>query len=81
MSVATVQLFASYADMFGSQKLEVPLESGATVGDLVTLIRSFPGAESLPLSPRVAINRRFAHTDQLVRARDEIALIPPVAGG
>jgi molybdopterin converting factor small subunit len=29
----------------------------------------------------VAINRKFATHDQLVDARDEIALIPPVAGG
>ena len=81
MSTVTVQLFASYADLLGAPTVELPLTPGATVQDLLRSIRSLPGASSLPLVPRVAINRSFAASDQLIEASDEIALIPPVAGG
>ncbi len=81
MSTVTVQLFASYAESFGGPTLEIPLDPGSTVGDLVHSIRSLPGAHVLPESPRVAVNRKFASFDQVVDPRDEVALIPPVAGG
>ena len=81
MSTVTVQLFASYAESFGGATLELPLKSGDTVADLVNSLRSLPGASILPDSPRVAVNRKFAAGNQVIDARDEIALIPPVAGG
>lgn len=81
MSTVTVQLFASYAESFGGPTLELPLESGSTVADLLDHLRLLPGADILPQSPRVAVNRKFAGADQVVHSRDEIALIPPVAGG
>jgi molybdopterin converting factor small subunit len=81
MSTVTVQLFASYAESFGGPTLEIPLDPGSTVGDLIHSIRSLPGAYLLPQSPRVAVNRKFASLDQVVGPRDEVALIPPVAGG
>ena len=81
MSTVTVQLFASYAESFGGSTLEVPLGPGSTVEDLVIAIRSLPGAYILPASPRVAINKRFASLDDIVASGDDVALIPPVAGG
>jgi molybdopterin converting factor small subunit len=81
VSTVTVQLFASYAESFGGPTLQLPLKSGSTVADLLDHLRLVPGASILPDSPRVAVNRKFASADQLVHARDEIALIPPVAGG
>lgn len=81
MSLVTVQLFAAYADRFGRASLDVPLPPGSTVKDLIDAIRlrSVPG--TLPDSPGVAVNRRFATPDVPVSPGDEIALIPPVAGG
>jgi molybdopterin converting factor small subunit len=81
VSTVTVQLFASYAEGFGGSTLEIPLAPGSTVGDVVESIRSLPGAFFLPKSLRVAVNRKLAAEDQLVGPRDEVALIPPVAGG
>ena len=81
MSTVTVQLFASYAESFGGSTLELPLESGSTVADLLDRLRLLPGASILPQCPRVAVNRKFAASDQLVSSQDEVALIPPVAGG
>ncbi len=81
MSTVTVQLFASYAESFGGSTLELPLESGSTVADLIDCLRLLPGASILPAFPKVAVNRKFVAADQVVHARDEVALIPPVAGG
>ena len=81
MSTVTVQLFASYAESFGGPTLQLALKSGSTVADLLDHLRLLPGASILPDSPRVAVNRKFASAHQFVDAGDEIALIPPVAGG
>ena len=81
MSTVTVQLFASYAESFGEQTLKIPIAEGGTVRDLLGELRKLPGAEGLPESPRIAVNRKFAAPDQRVDSGDEVALIPPVAGG
>lgn len=81
MSAVTVHLFASYAESFGANNLKIELAPESTVADLVAEIRARPGSYILPPTPRVAINRKFAAPDQLVGFADEIALIPPVAGG
>ena len=80
MSV-TVLLFASYADAFGASSLSVDLPDKATVGDLLSAISSRPGAHVLPRKPLVAVNQRYAQASTLVSSGDEVALIPPVAGG
>lgn len=80
MSV-TVLLFASYADALGASTLSVDLPSDATVADVLANLRARPGAERLPPSPLVAVNQRYASASSAVRAGDEIAVIPPVAGG
>ena len=80
MSV-TVLLFASYADALGTSTLSVDLPSDATVADVLANLRARPGAERLPPSPLVAVNQRYASATSAVRAGDEVAVIPPVAGG
>ena len=80
MSV-TVLLFASYADALGAPSLSVDLPAEATVADVLAQIARLPGAELLPASPLVAVNQRYAATSARVSAGDEVALIPPVAGG
>jgi molybdopterin converting factor small subunit len=81
VSTVTVQLFASYAECFGTNALEIPITPGTSVNDLIRQIRALPGSEIVRDSARVAINRQFARPDQLVGPGDEVALIPPVAGG
>lgn len=81
MSAVTVHLFASYAESFGVKNLTIELAPQSTVADLVAALRSLPGSFVLPAIPRVAINKKFAAPDQLIRLTDEIALIPPVSGG
>jgi molybdopterin converting factor subunit 1 len=80
MSV-TVLLFASYADALGARSLALDLPAAATVADVLAELRTRPGAERLPPSPLVAVNQRYASATSAVRAGDEVAVIPPVAGG
>ncbi len=80
MSV-TVLLFASYADALGASSLRLDLPVDATVADVLARLRARPGAERLPPSPLVAVNQRYATAASVVRAGDEVAVIPPVAGG
>jgi molybdopterin converting factor subunit 1 len=77
----TLLLFASYADALGASSLDMELASESTVGELLSAIRSHPGAERLPPRPLVAVNQTYASLDSVLRAGDEVALIPPVAGG
>ena len=77
----TLLLFASYADALGASSLELELPRESTVGDLLSVVRSQRGAERLPPSPLVAVNQRYASVESIVRDGDEVALIPPVAGG
>ena len=77
----TVLLFASYADALGTSALELPLPAGATVREVLARLSSFPGAASLPPAPMVAVNQEYASHDRRLQAGDEVAIIPPVAGG
>ena len=77
----TLLLFASYADAFGASTLDMELPLESTVGELLSAVRARPGADRLPPSPLVAVNQRYATLESIVRQGDEVALIPPVAGG
>lgn len=76
-----VLLFASYADAFGARRIDVRMDAPCTVAELVAALRRLPGGERLPTKVLVAVNQAFANEAQPISATDEIALIPPVAGG
>ncbi len=73
--------FASYAEAFGRQEQALDLPAGATVDDFLAAIRKDPAAARVPPSPLVAVNQRYARPETKLAEGDEVALIPPVAGG
>ena len=77
----SVLLFASYADALGQPVAEIELPDRATVRELVERLRSGPGAETLPERPLVAVNQEYADYGRRLAPGDEVAVIPPVAGG
>lgn len=77
----SILLFASYADALGGDRVELDLPERASVADVVSELRARPGGATLPPRPLVAVNRRYAAYEQPLRADDELAVIPPVAGG
>ena len=81
MEIRTL-FFASYKELLGTGELELVLPEGATVSDLVSTLRSRGGAFTvLPTAPAVAVNMTYTDSGSLLSDGDEVALIPPVAGG
>ena len=76
-----VLLFASYADALGSPSVSVDVGPDATVAEILTAIANRPGGDLLPRRPLVAVNQRFVTAETRIYPTDEIALVPPVAGG
>lgn len=76
-----VLLFASYAELFGSDALEVDSRVAPSVNRLLDHLRGLPGGGRLPASVLVAVNQAHARGDVPLSAGDEVALLPPLAGG
>ena len=75
-------LFAVYRDLAGASELELEVPGGATAALAVERLRARGGGlERLPAAPVVAVNREYAPLSTLLRDGDELALLPPVAGG
>ncbi len=78
----TARLFAQYAELAGVESVSIALAPGAVVADLVAALRrTVPNGELLPERPLVAVNLSHARADQPLSDGDEIALLPPLAGG
>jgi molybdopterin converting factor subunit 1 len=80
----TILLFASVREAAGAESIAVELatDKPATVQQLLAAIAAqYPAiAQWLPHA-RVAVNCAYAQANESVMPEDEIALIPPVAGG
>jgi len=76
-----VLLFASYAESMGAETLDVTVSSPATVGRVVDQLRGLPGGRLLPPKPLCARNLAHADAAESVADGDEIAILPPLAGG
>jgi molybdopterin converting factor subunit 1 len=72
-----VRLFAALREQMGSGDLEIDLPDGAVVGDVYAALSI--GDE--PPGLLFAVNRTYAERVELLRAGDEVAVIPPVSGG
>lgn len=76
------RFFAAYREAVGCPLLEVELPEGSVVSDLVVLLRDRGGPYALlPLSQGIAVNRTLARGDDRLGDGDEVAFLPPVAGG
>jgi molybdopterin converting factor small subunit len=77
-----VLFFARYAELVGRATATITVSLPATVGDVVGLVRhDLPGGAALPERPLAALNATHARLDAPVADGDEVALLPPVAGG
>lgn len=77
-----VRLFARYTELVGRSEAAVRVTLPATVGDVVRRLRDeVPGARALPERPLAAVNLRQVKLDAPVQDGDEVALLPPIAGG
>ncbi|MGD2153643.1 MAG: molybdopterin converting factor subunit 1 [Gemmatimonadales bacterium] len=73
--------FAAYREVFGVDQLELELPDGSTLEALIEDVRARAGTSVLPRQLVVAVNRDYAAVETVLRDGDEVAFIPPVAGG
>lgn len=81
--------FGVLRDMVGVPGEPVELPDGATVGELLEILRgrtSNPSRgsavdEGLWRSLAVSVNREYSSLAEVLREGDEVALLPPVSGG
>ena len=77
-----VRLFAMLRQQAGWREREIELPQGATIGYAWQfLIDESPALAAQRDSVRFARNREYAAADETLTDGDELALIPPVAGG
>ena len=74
--------FAAVRDVVGASEAELTLEAACSAADLwPILLARFPALEPHRRSVRLAVNGTYAADHDRVAPGDEVALIPPVAGG
>ena len=78
-----VRLFAVFRERAGRDTLELELDEGATVADVLAAAAREPGLEEVleRMPVRAALNREYVGHDAPVGPGDELALVPPVSGG
>jgi molybdopterin converting factor small subunit len=76
-----ILLFASYAERLGQEVLCLRVAPGSTVGEVLEQVRALPGGDGLPRRPLCALNLAHVGPDARVSAGDELAILPPLAGG
>jgi len=81
----TVRLFGVTKMMAGNQAaLSLPVADGGQVKDLVGAIEAnYPEIGEMIQKKKVlvSVNQEIAHEETVIHAGDEIALLPPFAGG
>jgi molybdopterin converting factor small subunit len=76
-----VLLFARFAELLGRDAIELEPGVARSVADLMAHLRALPGGDLLPPTPLVAINRSQVRGDHPILPGDEVAVLPPLAGG
>ncbi len=74
--------FAVLRDIAGSDEQELAVDEGTTARDVwESLRRTYTKLAAYTQPPMIAINESYAAPDAVLRDGDELAFIPPVAGG
>jgi molybdopterin converting factor subunit 1 len=74
--------FGIVRERLGRREESREIASGSTVGDLVAELAASHGIFALGAgSIRIAVNREYVENDHVLAEGDEVAVIPPVAGG
>jgi len=81
-SAVRLLAFAGARDVIGHGEVSLAVKTPCNAAELLTEVcRQYPALAEYRASLRVAVNGRYAAASDPVAAGDEVALIPPVAGG
>jgi molybdopterin synthase catalytic subunit len=74
--------FAVLRDIAGTDARELDLGDGTTARDVWQSLRAqYAKLADYAQPPLIAVNESYATADTILREGDELAFIPPVAGG
>ncbi len=77
-----MRLFAQQREQAGWTEREVEIADGSKVADLIAALgRDYPPIAAAARLLAAAVNAEYVEPDTVLRAGDEVALIPPVSGG
>jgi sulfur-carrier protein len=74
--------FAGARDVLGAPEVALPLASPCSAAELLAAVcLRYPALAPWRASIRIAVNGVYAQADDRVSFGDEVAILPPVAGG
>jgi len=87
-----VQFFATFRDIFGTKAMEIAVETGINIGELLNLVfdtqeRRGKIFDNGKLKPHVIILKNGRHIQNLdgveteLKEGDKVSIFPPIAGG
>jgi MoaE-MoaD fusion protein len=78
----TVRMFGALAERAGAPRDDLDLTEPATAGDVIRAVRDrHPDVDGILRQVSVAVNREVVPSEHPLGPGDEVALLPPVAGG
>ncbi len=80
----TVKLFAVLKKLAGTDELNLPVPAGGTVADVISAISEMHPEVGKLISERkvmLSLNQESAEDQMAVKSGDELAVLPPFAGG
>ena len=78
----TVRFFSYFKELTGDDRVQVEVENGATIGDLLNaLYTDFPKLEAMRKSTLIAVGLEYQDRSYVLNDGDEVSLFPPVQGG
>jgi molybdopterin converting factor small subunit len=82
MNGVKLMAFGGTRDIVGAAEMEFAMSGPCTVHEFLSEVcKRYPALKPHQRSIRVAVNGTYAHEHERVALGDEVALIPPVAGG
>lgn len=77
-----VRFFALYRELAGTKEVQIEIAKGTTVALLQRKVaREFPALRDRLENAIVAVNARYSPLDRSLKEGDEVAFLPPFAGG
>lgn len=78
----TVRFFASHREATGQHSYAADVPNGAHASEILTLLYArFPSLKTAARCVAFAVNQKLASPDVVLHDGDELALLPPMAGG
>ena len=77
-----VQFFSRLRDLVGLSEMDLEIPEGATTADLLGIVYAkTPALRDWDKSLLVAAGVEFVERDYVLKANDQISIMPPVQGG